>query len=77
MTAAFALDCIFLQEDLFFQKVGPRTILVAASTQRQKFQQLVLRTFYLQNAAPKDIAKVVQPRADPGSARTQPDDRFD
>ena len=29
VTAAKALDYIFLQENLFFQKVGPRTILVA------------------------------------------------
>lgn len=72
VTAAFALDCIFLQEGLFFQRVGPRTILVANSEQRTKFQQLVLRTFYLQNAAPKDIAKVVQTAipAQPGRSQT-------
>ncbi len=72
VTAARALDYIFLQEGLFFQKVGPRTIIVALTTQRQKFQQLVLRTFYLQNAAPKDIAKVVQTAipAQPGRSQT-------
>lgn len=72
VTAARALDYIFLQEGLFFQKVGPRTILVAMQTQRQKFQQLVLRTFYLSNAAPKDIAKVVQTAipAQPGRSGT-------
>lgn len=72
VTAARALDYIFLQEGLFFQKVGPRTILVALQTQRQKFQQLVLRTFYLSNAAPKDIAKVVQTAipAQPGRSQT-------
>jgi len=72
VTAARALDYIFLQEGLFFQKVGPRTIMVAAQTQRQKFQQLVLRTFYLANAAPKDIAKVVQTAipAQPGRSQT-------
>ncbi|MFN2501030.1 MAG: secretin N-terminal domain-containing protein [Pyrinomonadaceae bacterium] len=72
VTPARALDYIFLQEGLFFQKVGPRTILVAPQAQRTKFQQLVLRTFYLANAAPKDIAKVVQTAipAQPGRSQT-------
>ncbi|MEP6788550.1 MAG: secretin N-terminal domain-containing protein, partial [Acidobacteriota bacterium] len=52
--------------------VGPRTILVANQSQRTKFQQLVLRTFYLSNAAPKDVAKVVQTAipAQPGRSQT-------
>jgi general secretion pathway protein D len=72
VTAARALDYIFLQEGLFFQKVGPRTIIVANQTQRVKFQQLALRTFYLSNAAPKDVAKVVQTAipAQPGRSQT-------
>lgn len=72
VTAAKALDYIFLQEGLFFQKVGPRTILVANQQRRQNFQQLVLRTFYLANAAPKDVAKVVQTAipAQPGRTPT-------
>jgi len=72
VTAARALDYIFLQEGLFFQKVGPRTILIAIQTQRVKFQQLALRTFYLANAAPKDVAKVVQTAipAQPGRSQT-------
>ena len=72
VTAARALDYIFLQEGLFFQKVGPRTIMVATQAQRVKFQQLVLRTFYLANAAPKDVAKVVQTAipAQPGRSGT-------
>jgi general secretion pathway protein D len=60
VTAAKALDYIFLQEGLFFQKVGPRTILIANGVRRQNFQQLVLRTFYLANADPKDVQKVLQ-----------------
>ncbi|HXH70554.1 MAG TPA: hypothetical protein VNI60_09515, partial [Pyrinomonadaceae bacterium] len=60
VTAAKALDYVFIQENLFFQKVGPRTILVAIGNRRQNFQQLVLRTFYLSNADPKDIQKVIQ-----------------
>ncbi|MFL6375067.1 MAG: secretin N-terminal domain-containing protein [Pyrinomonadaceae bacterium] len=72
VTSAKALDYIFLQEGLFFQKVGPRTIIVANQTQRTKFQQLVLRTFYLSNASPKDVAKVVQTAipAQPGRSQT-------
>ncbi|MBV9217752.1 MAG: hypothetical protein JO053_16415, partial [Acidobacteria bacterium] len=72
VTAARALDYIFLQEGLFFQKVGPHTILIANQAQRTKFQQLVLRTFYLANAAPKDVAKVVQTAipAQPGRSQT-------
>ena len=72
VTAARALDYIFLQEGLFFQKVGPRTILVAGQQQRVKFQQLALRTFYLANAAPKDVAKVIQTAipAQPGRSQT-------
>lgn len=72
VTSAKALDYIFLQENLFFQKVGPRTILVADGNQRQKFQQLVLRTFYLANANPKDVANVVKTAipAQPGRTPT-------
>ncbi len=60
VTAARALDYIFLQEGLFFQKVGPRTILVARFDRRQILQQLVLRTFFLANASPKEIKAVIQ-----------------
>ena len=61
-----------MQEGLFFQKVGPRTIIVAQQARRQNFQQLVLRTFYLANASPKDVAKVVQTAipAQPGRSQT-------
>ncbi|MEZ5425299.1 MAG: secretin N-terminal domain-containing protein [Pyrinomonadaceae bacterium] len=72
VTAAKALDYIFLQEFLFFQKVGPRTILVADGNRRQNYQQLVLRTFYLANASPKDVANVVKTAipAQPGRTPT-------
>ncbi len=72
VTAAKALDYVFLQENLFFQKVGPRTILIANGQQRQKFQQLVLRTFYLANASPKDVANVIKTAipAQPGRTPT-------
>jgi general secretion pathway protein D len=69
VTAAKALDYIFLQENLFFQKVGPRTILVANGTRRMNFQQLVLRTFYLANASPKDVAAIVKAAIPPQPGR--------
>ena len=70
VTAAKALDYIFLQENLFFQRVGPRTIFVATNDRRPFFQQLVLRTFYLSNANPDDVAKVVQTAIPPQQGRT-------
>ncbi len=60
VTYARALDYIFLQENLFFQKVGPRTILVAGVNRRNNFQQLLLKTFYLANASPKEVKAIVQ-----------------
>jgi general secretion pathway protein D len=72
VTAAKALDYIFLQEALFFQRVGPRTILVADNNRRTNFQQLVLRTFYLANANPKDVQTIIQSAipAQPGRSQT-------
>lgn len=72
VTAAQALDAIFLQENLFFEKVGPRTIIVASSTRRQFFQQLVLKTYYLGNADPKKVAALIQKAipAQPGRTPT-------
>ncbi|NOT47847.1 MAG: hypothetical protein HOP17_08865 [Acidobacteria bacterium] len=72
VTSAKALDYIFLQENLFFQKVGPRTILVANGLRRVNFQQLVLRTFYLANASPKDVKAVITAAipAQPGRSQT-------
>jgi general secretion pathway protein D len=69
VSSAKALDYVFLQENLFFQKVGPRTILVAIGNRRPNFQQLVLRTFYLSNAAPKDIQKAIQAAIPPQPGR--------
>jgi general secretion pathway protein D len=72
VSSAKALDYIFLQENLFFQKVGPRTILVSVNNRRTNFQQLVLRTFYLANASPKDVQAVIQSAipAQPGRSQT-------
>jgi general secretion pathway protein D len=69
VTTAQALDAIFLQESLFFQKVGKRMILVASQNRRQNFQQLVLRTFYLANAKPSDVQKVLQSAIPPQPGR--------
>lgn len=66
VTTAKALDYIFLQEGLFFQKLDRRTILVADQGRRQQFQQLVVRTFYLSNTDP-DAASALIGRALPAS----------
>ncbi len=66
VTTAKALDYIFLQEGLFFQKLDRRTILVADQGRRQQFQQLVVRTFYLSNTDP-DSASALIGRALPAS----------
>ena len=66
VTTARALDYLFLQEGLFFQKLDKRTILVADQGRRQQFQQLVVRTFYLSNTDP-DSASALIGRALPAS----------
>lgn len=71
VTAAKALDLIFLQENLFFQKVGPHTILVATGIRRMQLQQLYLRTFYLANANPTDVAKLIQTAIPAQQGRSQ------
>ena len=65
-TTAKALDFIFLQENLFFQKLDRRTILVADQSRRPQYQQLVVRTFYISNADP-DKAKALIGQALPAS----------
>jgi general secretion pathway protein D len=59
VTTSQALDYIFLQESLFFQKLSRRTILVADQTRRPQYQQLVLRTFYLANSEPEKVKSLV------------------
>jgi general secretion pathway protein D len=71
VSAARALDYIFRQENLFFQKVGPKTIIVADQQRRQYFTELVLRTFYLGNANPDDVSKIVQQAIPVQPGRTQ------
>jgi general secretion pathway protein D len=66
VTTAKALDYIFLQENLFFQRLDRRTILVADQSRRQQYQQLVVRTFYISNSDP-DKAKALITQALPAS----------
>jgi general secretion pathway protein D len=78
VTTAQALDYIFLQEGLFFQKLSRRTILVAEQTRRAQYQQLVLRTFFLSNMKPGDARTLIQQAIPPSVGRPQtivvPDD---
>jgi len=59
VTTAKALDYIFLQEGLFFQKLDHRTILVADQARRPQYQQLVVRTFYVSNADPDKVKGLI------------------
>ena len=71
MTTAQALDYVFLQEGLFFQKLSRRTILVADQARRPQYQQLVLRTFFLSNMKPNDARTLVQKAIPPSVGRPQ------
>lgn len=66
-----ALDYVFLQEGLFFQKLSRRTIVVADQTRRPQYQQLVLRTFYLANSDPEKAKGLVQQAIPPSVGRPQ------
>lgn len=71
VTTAQALDLIFLQEGLFFQKVNRHTILVADQNRRAQYQQLVIRTFYLSNIKPEDARNVIAAAIPPNQGRPQ------
>src|SRR5687767_8594766 len=71
VTTAQALDFVFLQEGLFFQKLSRRTILVADQARRPQYQQLVLRTFFLSNMKPNDARTLVQQAIPPSVGRPQ------
>lgn len=71
VTTAQALDYIFLQEGLFFQKLSRRTILVADQTRRPQYQQLVLRTFFLSNIDPTEARQLVTQAIPPSVGRPQ------
>jgi general secretion pathway protein D len=69
VTAAQALDYIFLTQGLFFQKLSNRTILVAEQVKRPQYQQLVLRTFYLYNVDPNDARQLITASIPPQAGR--------
>jgi general secretion pathway protein D len=69
VTTARALDHIFLAQNLFFQKLDRRTIIVADQSKRGQYQQLVLRTFYLSNMAPNDARSLIQASLPPTAGR--------
>lgn len=72
VTTSQALDYIFLQEGLFFQKISRRTILVADQTRRPQYQQLVIRTFYLANVEPDVARNLITAAIPPNQGRPQP-----
>ena len=69
ITSARALDHVFLAQNLFFQKLDRRTILVADQSKRGQYQQLVLRTFYLSNIDPNDARSLIQSSLPPTAGR--------
>jgi general secretion pathway protein D len=69
VTAAQALDYVFLTHGLFFQKLSNRTILVADQVKRPQYQQLVLRTFYLYNVDPNDARALITASIPPQAGR--------
>jgi general secretion pathway protein D len=72
VTVAKALDYVFLQEGLFFQKLDRRTILVADQSRRAQYQQLVVRTFYLGNAKPQKAKDLISQALPASVGRPQP-----
>lgn len=72
VTTSQALDYVFLQEGLFFQKISRRTILVADQTRRPQYQQLVIRTFYLSNVEPDVARNLITAAIPPNQGRPQP-----
>jgi general secretion pathway protein D len=70
VTTAQALDYIFATQNLFFQRLGRRTILVADQTKRLIYQQLVARTFYVINIDAEDARAAIQNAFPAGAGRT-------
>ncbi|HEX7315267.1 MAG TPA: secretin N-terminal domain-containing protein [Pyrinomonadaceae bacterium] len=69
VTAAQALDYIFVTQGIFFQKLSARTIVVADQVKRPQYQQLVLRTFYLYNVDPNDAKGLITASIPPQAGR--------
>jgi general secretion pathway protein D len=72
VSTAKALDLLFLQENLFFQKLDRRTILVADQSRRPQYQQLVVRTFFIANSDPDKIKALIGQALPASVGRPQP-----
>lgn len=69
-TLARALDFIFIQKKLTFEQLDRRTILVYFDnpTNRQRFERLLVKTFYINNAKLEEARQVVQQMLQGGGA---------
>lgn len=57
-----ALNLILTTNQLFAQRVGPKTLLIIPDTKqkREQYQDLQIRTFYVSNAKAKDVANMLR-----------------
>ena len=69
-TLARALDFIFIQKKLTFEQLDRRTILIYFDnpTNRQRFERLLVKTFYINNAKLEEARQVVQQMLQGGGA---------
>ena len=57
-----ALNKLLIQSDLFYKIIDEKTLLIAPDipAKRKKYEELVMKTFFLSNAEPKEIVKAIQ-----------------
>ncbi len=69
-TLARALDFIFIQKKLTFEQLDRRTLLIYFDnpTNRQRFERLLVKTFYINNAKLEEARTVVQQMLQGGGA---------
>ncbi len=69
-TLSRALDFIFIQKKLTFEQLDRRTILIYFDnpTNRQRFERLLVKTFYINNAKLEEARQVVQQMLQGGGA---------
>jgi general secretion pathway protein D len=69
-TLARALDFIFIQKKLTFEQLDRRTLLIYFDnpTNRQRFERLLVKTFYINNAKLEEVRTVVQQMLQGGGA---------
>lgn len=60
-----ALNKILIQARMFYKVLDPKTILIIPDTpaKRKDYDELVMRHFFLSNALPEDIVKIIQKMA--------------